>query len=114
MREIGRMRWAIPGGHVPLSGTGREPEFTSRDTHCVLNSSDRGALVEVTISHADRDPVGPYRLAVAARRVYFAPRRPFLPDAVPAARSLTKDDADEFASGILPPEPRVPDGAAEP
>jgi hypothetical protein len=34
----------------------------------VLNANDRDARVEITIFYADRDPVGPYRLTVPARR----------------------------------------------
>ena len=40
----------------------------SHETACLLNVSDREAHVEITIFFADRDPVGPYRLTVGARR----------------------------------------------
>ncbi len=69
MADIGRKLWVIPGGHIPETGTGREPEFTSRDELCVLNAGDADAELEITIYYADREPVGPYRLKVAARRV---------------------------------------------
>jgi hypothetical protein len=35
---------------------------------CILNTSDQDAKIEITIYFADRDPVGPYRLTVPARR----------------------------------------------
>jgi hypothetical protein len=69
MKAIGHKTWVIPGGQIPETSIGREPEFTSRDELCVLNTGDRDAHVEVTVYYADRDPVGPYRLTVAARRV---------------------------------------------
>ena len=68
MKEIGRTTWAIAGGRIPLESTGREPDFTSRDELCLLNTGPREARVEVTIFYGDRDPVGPYRVCVGARR----------------------------------------------
>ncbi len=65
----GRTAWAIAGGHIPLRSTGREPEHTSRDELCLLNTGAEDAEVEVTLFYSDRDPVGPYRLRVSARRV---------------------------------------------
>ncbi|WP_026731106.1 sensory rhodopsin transducer [Fischerella sp. PCC 9605] len=69
MKTLGKTTWAIPGGHIPLRSTGHEPEFTSRDELCLLNTSDQEANVEIAIFHADREPVGSYRLKVQARRV---------------------------------------------
>lgn len=69
MKEIGRKIWVIAGGHIPLESTGHEPEFTSHDRLCILNTTDQTARVELTIFYADRDPVGPYRLEVPARRI---------------------------------------------
>jgi hypothetical protein len=69
MREpIGRKRWAIAEGYIPGWSNGPEPEFTSHETVCILNTSDQDAKIEITIYLADRDPVGPYRLTVPARR----------------------------------------------
>ncbi len=42
--------------------------MTSHETVCLVNSSDEDAHVEITIYHADREPVGPYKLTVPARR----------------------------------------------
>ncbi len=69
MKTLGQTTWAIPGGHIPLHSTGHEPELTSRDELCLLNTSDQEANIEITIFYADREPVGPYRLKVQARRV---------------------------------------------
>jgi hypothetical protein len=69
MKTIGRKIWAIPGGHIPLFSSGHEPEYTSHDQLCLLNTMDEEAQVEMTIFYTDREPVGPYHLVVPARRV---------------------------------------------
>ncbi len=68
MKAIGRTLWAIAGGRIPLQSTGREPDFTSRDELSLLNTGGTEASVEITIFYADRDPVGPYRVTIGARR----------------------------------------------
>jgi hypothetical protein len=69
MKTPGAKTWAIPGGWMPLASTGREPDCTSRDEMFVLNASKRGAQLELYIYFADRDPVGPFRLRIAAERM---------------------------------------------
>jgi hypothetical protein len=66
--EIGSRVWAIAEGYIPPQSHGPEPEMTSHETVCLLNCSDREARVEITIYYSDREPVGPYRLTVPARR----------------------------------------------
>ncbi len=65
---IGRRRWAIAEGYIPGWSNGPEPQFTSHETACLLNTSDEEASVEITVYFSDREPVGPYRLTVPARR----------------------------------------------
>jgi hypothetical protein len=65
---IGRKVWAIAEGYIPGWSHGPEPEFTSHEAFCILNASNQAARVEVTIYYADREPGGPYRLEVPARR----------------------------------------------
>ncbi|HEV2107329.1 MAG TPA: sensory rhodopsin transducer [Thermomicrobiales bacterium] len=65
---IGRRRWAIAEGYIPGWSNGPEPLFTSHETACVLNAGDQDAHVEITVFFADRPPVGPYRVTVAAQR----------------------------------------------
>ena len=65
---IGRTRWAIAEGYIPAGSHGPAPEMTSHETVCVLNASDREAHVAITIFYADREPSGPYRVVVPARR----------------------------------------------
>ena len=65
---IGRTRWAIAEGYIPSRSTGPEPQMTSHETACILNTSDRDAHVRITVFFADREPVGPYSVTVPARR----------------------------------------------
>jgi hypothetical protein len=65
---IGRTRWAIAEGYIPPTSTGPAPEMTSHETVCILNATDASARVRITVYFADRDPAGPYRLEVPARR----------------------------------------------
>jgi hypothetical protein len=66
--SFGRKRWAIPEGYIPGWSHGPEPQFTSHETVCLLNTSDSEANVKITIYYTDREPSGPYRLTVPARR----------------------------------------------
>ena len=65
---IGRKRWAIAEGYIPGWSHGPEPQMLSHETACLLNASDRDAHVEIVVYFADREPVGPYRVTVPARR----------------------------------------------
>ncbi len=67
-RTIGATTWAIAEGYIPAWSNGPEPEFTSHETACMLNTGDRDAQVEITAYFKDREPVGPYRVVVPARR----------------------------------------------
>lgn len=67
-RPIGRTRWAIAEGYIPPSSTGPSPTMTSHETACLLNASDDDAHVTITVYFADREPAGPYRVTVPARR----------------------------------------------
>ncbi|QKN16692.1 sensory rhodopsin transducer (plasmid) [Sinorhizobium meliloti WSM1022] len=69
MRAIGKRRWTIAGGRIPLESNGPEPEFTSRDEIAVLNCCDSPARLRIHIHYADRPAVGPYEVEVAVRRV---------------------------------------------
>ncbi len=67
-KPIGQMRWAIAEGYIPAYSNGPEPQFTSHETACMLNTSDQDAHVEITIYFSDREPVGPYQVTVPPRR----------------------------------------------
>ena len=65
---VGHKRWAIAEGWIPPTSHGPAPQMTSHETACLLNTSDEDAHVAITLYFSDRDPVGPYRLTVPARR----------------------------------------------
>lgn len=66
--SIGKKHWAIAEGWIPPYSHGPEPAMTSHETACLLNTNAAEAHVEITIFYKDRDPVGPYRITVPARR----------------------------------------------
>ena len=66
--DIGATRWAIAEGYIPGHSHGPEPQMTSHETACILNANDADAHVVITIYYADREPGGPYRIVVPARR----------------------------------------------
>jgi hypothetical protein len=68
MKTIGKTRWAIAEGYIPLGSTGPEPAMTSHETICILNASDYKAQVRITIYFSDREPCGPYCFEIDARR----------------------------------------------
>jgi hypothetical protein len=65
---IGAKEWVIAEGYIPSESHGPQPQMTSHETVCVLNAGDQDAHVEITIYYKDREPVGPYRFTVPARR----------------------------------------------
>lgn len=65
---VGRRCWVIPEGYIPPFGHGPGPQMESHEAACILNTSDVDAHVELWIYFKDREPVGPYRLTVPARR----------------------------------------------
>lgn len=64
---IGARRWAIAEGYIPAESKGTGA-LASHETVCLLNAGDRDAAVAITLYFADREPVGPYRVTVPARR----------------------------------------------
>lgn len=68
MDAIGKARWAIAEGYIPPDSTGEGPAFVSHETACILNAGDRDAHITMTVFFKDREPAGPYRVTVGARR----------------------------------------------
>jgi hypothetical protein len=98
--NLGRTRWAIAEGYIPGWSHGPEPEMLSHETVCLLNAGDADAHVEITLYFADREPAGPYRVVVPARRtrhVRFNDLRD--PEPVPVAK--------DFASTVISDVPIV-------
>ncbi|MFD1188406.1 sensory rhodopsin transducer [Pontibacter rugosus] len=67
-KAIGHTVWAIAEGYIPPFSTGPAPEFTSHETACILNTSEEDAQVNIWIYFSDRDPIGPYKVTVPAKR----------------------------------------------
>ncbi|MZE79024.1 sensory rhodopsin transducer [Streptomyces xinghaiensis] len=67
MEHFGKRTWVIAEGFIPGSSTGPE-EMASHETACILNTGDADAHVEITCFFPDREPAGPYRVTVPARR----------------------------------------------
>ncbi len=68
MAQIGKTRWVIAEGYIPGESTGKGRAFESHETACILNAGERDANVRITLYFAEREPVGPYRIAVPAQR----------------------------------------------
>lgn len=66
--SVGRTLWVIPEGYIPSTSRGPAPEMVSHETACMLNAGDQDAHVRITVFFSDRDPIGPYRITVPARR----------------------------------------------
>src|SRR4029453_5572860 len=68
MERIGRRRWAIAEGYIPSESSFSDRALISHETACILNAGERDARIAITIFFANREPAGPYRVTVAARR----------------------------------------------
>ncbi|PEQ13658.1 hypothetical protein B2G71_04850 [Novosphingobium sp. PC22D] len=69
MEPLGNRRWVIPEGFIPdASMANADRALTSHEAACVLNTSDADARLEITLFFTDREPAGPYRVTVGARR----------------------------------------------
>ncbi len=56
--SIGRRQWTMAEGCIPGWSNGPEPQFTSHETACLLNTSEE-AQVEITVYFGEREPTGP-------------------------------------------------------
>ena len=65
---MGKKKWAIAEGYIPTWSHGPEPEMTSHEAICILNSSDEDALIKLHIFFADKPAAGPYEITVGAER----------------------------------------------
>jgi hypothetical protein len=97
MEAIGRRRWAIAEGYIPSESAFSDRALISHETACILNAGDREARIEITILFADRQPVGPYKVTVGARRTLHL-RFNDLKDPAPVPRDT--DYASIFESDV--------------
>jgi hypothetical protein len=68
MAAIGRNVWAIAEGYIPGTSVSQDHALVSHEAACLLNSGDADAQVTITLYFTDREPAGPYRIVVPARR----------------------------------------------
>ncbi len=68
MPPIGHRVWAIAEGYIPSGSVSDDPTLISHETACLLNAGDANAEVAITLFFENREPVGPYRVTVPARR----------------------------------------------
>ena len=96
----GRHTWIIAEGYIPSGGIEGVRALESHETACVLNAGSHDAALEITIFFADREPVGPYRATVPARRTLHL-RFNDLEDPAPVPRDT------DYASLIRSDQPVV-------
>jgi hypothetical protein len=69
MELAGKKLWVIPGGHIPLKSTGKEPDFVSQDRLAILNTGSDAVNVKLTIYYADQEPVTDYIIKISGKRL---------------------------------------------
>jgi hypothetical protein len=67
-RKVGHRVWAIAEGYIPGRSVSTDHALVSHETACILNASDEDAEISITLFFTDREPCGPYRIKVGARR----------------------------------------------
>jgi hypothetical protein len=97
MDAIGCKRWAIAEGYIPSESSFSGHALVSHETACILNVTGSDANVAITIFFTNRDPVGPYRIKVGARRTLHL-RFNDLEDPAPIPRDT--DYASVFESDV--------------
>jgi hypothetical protein len=70
MRSLGKRTWVIADGWIPAGSTGDDPALISHEAACMLNSGELEAHVEIRVFFSDREPAGPYRIAIPPRRAH--------------------------------------------
>ena len=65
---IGKTHWAIAEGYIPPDDQTKPRAEVSHEACCILNAGDADAHIEIMIYFGDREPAGPYRLTLPARR----------------------------------------------
>ena len=68
-QNLGKTRWAIAEGFIP--GESVDPTdhaLVSHEVACLLNATSDDAEIMITVFFEDREPAGPYRVRLPARR----------------------------------------------
>lgn len=65
---IGKRIWVIPEGYIPGGSASQARDLVSHEAACILNAGDEPAEIMIHLYFTDREPAGPYRVTVPARR----------------------------------------------
>ena len=65
---IGRKKRIIPEGYIPPDDPAKDRTMVSHEAACLLNANNADAHITLTIYYSNRDPAGPYKITVPARR----------------------------------------------
>ena len=112
MEFIGRKHWAIAEGYIPSQSSFSDPALISHETACILNAGDREAHVLITIYFTDCEPIGPYRVTVAARRTRHL-RFNDLTDPAPVPRDTAYSSVFESDAPVIVQHTRLDSRHAE-
>lgn len=113
MEPIGSRRWVIAEGYIPEgSMVNADERFISHETACILNTGDKDVDLSITLFFSDRDPVGPYRMTVGARRTLHL-RFNDLEDPEPVPRGNDYASVIESSSPVVVQHTRLDSRAAE-
>ena len=66
--KVGHKVWAIAEGYIPSHSFSEAHDLVSHEVACILNAGNQPADVVITLFFTDREPAGPYKVHVAARR----------------------------------------------
>ncbi len=69
MKKSGNKKWIIPGVHIPLKSTGREPEMVSQDRIAILNLHTGPVKIRLTVYQTRMEPVSGYNLEIQGQRL---------------------------------------------
>ena len=69
MKKTGSKKWIIPGVHIPMKSTGREPAMVSQDRIAILNLHTGPVKIHLTVFQTGTDPVSGYNLEIKGQRL---------------------------------------------
>jgi hypothetical protein len=100
METLGCKVWAIPEGYIPSDSVSDAHDLVSHEAACFLNTGDSDAEIKITLFFEGRDPVGPYRLKVPARRTVHM-RFNDLSDPAPVPRNTSYASLIEASAPVV-------------
>ncbi len=69
MKGLGKHKWVVPGGNIPLRSTGKEPELISQDVIAVLNTNPEDIIIRITVYYENQVAVPDYSLKIKGQRL---------------------------------------------